>query len=142
MIDLNYSLRVAYKTALSALSIPSYYQSVPNNLNPDNYIVFRSIINNDASTKECSQTNTTIVVEIHTKQDVMNQGVSADTIARDVFNVLYPNRTSPLQINGGQIVNTELINDRTDEFVMESGEMFISRFLTFQHIIYQVSDIS
>ena len=72
----------------------------------------------------------------------MNQGVSADTIARDVFNVLYPNRTSPLQIDGGQIVNTELINDRTDDFVMESGEMFISRFLTFQHIIYQVSDIS
>jgi len=142
MIDLNYSLRIAYYNALSVLSVPVYYQSVPNNANPDNYIVFRSIQNNDASTKECSQTNTSITVEIHTKQGIMNQGISADTLARDVFNVLYPNRVSPLTINGGQIVNTELLSDNTQDFVMEGGEMFISRFLTFQHIIYQVSDIS
>lgn len=142
MIDLNYSLRVAYKTALSQLSVPVYYQAVPNNTYPDNYIVFRSITNNDDSTKTCNQTLTSITVEIHTKQDIMNQGISADTLARDVFNVIYPNRTDHLSINGGQIVNTECVQDNVQDFAMESGEMFISRFLTFQHIIYQVSDIS
>ena len=142
MIDLNYSLRVAYKTALSALSVPVYYQAVPNNTYPDNYIVFRSITNNDDSSKTCSQTVTNITVEIHTKQDVMNQGVSADTLARDVFNVIYPNRTEHLLINGGQIMNTQCVQDNVQDFQMESGEMFISRFLTFEHIIYQISDIS
>lgn len=142
MIDLNYSLRVAYKTALSALSVPVYYQAVPNNTYPDNYIVFRSINNNDDSSKTCSQTVTNITVEIHTKQDVMNQGISADTLARDVFNVIYPNRTDHLIINGGQIMNTQCVQDNVQDFQMESGEMFISRFLTFEHIIYQISDIS
>lgn len=142
MIDLNYSLRVAYKTALSALSVPVYYQAVPNNTYPDNYIVFRSINNNDDSSKTCSQTVTNITVEIHTKQDVMNQGISADTLARDVFNVIYPNRTDHLLINGGQIMNTQCVQDNVQDFQMESGEMFISRFLTFEHIIYQISDIS
>jgi len=142
MIDLNYSLRVAYKTALSALSVPVYYQAVPNNTYPDNYIVFRSITNNDDSSKTCSQTVTNITVEIHTKQDVINQGVSADTLARDVFNVIYPNRTEHLLINGGQIMNTQCVQDNVQDFQMESGEMFISRFLTFEHIIYQISDIS
>jgi hypothetical protein len=142
MIDINYSLRVAYFNALKVLSVPVYYQAVPNNINPNNYIVFRSIFNVDDSSKTCSQTTTTITVEIHTKQDVINQGVNSDTIARDVFNVLYPNRTEQLAIDGAQIVNTELLNDRTENFQMNSGEMFISRYLTFKHIIYQLSDIS
>jgi len=142
MIDINYSLRVAYFNALKVLSVPVYYQAVPNNINPNNYIVFRSIFNVDDSSKTCSQTTTTITVEIHTKQDVINQGVNSDTIARDVFNLIYPNRTEHLAIDGAQIVNTELLNDRTENFQMNSGEMFISRYLTFKHIIYQLSDIS
>jgi hypothetical protein len=142
MIDINYSLRVAYYNALKVLSVPVFYQAVPNNLNPNNYIVFRSIFNVDDSSKTCSQTTTTITVEIHTKQDIINQGVNSDTIARDVFNILYPNRTDQLSIDGAQIVNTELLNDRTENFQMNSGEMFISRYLTFKHIIYQLSDIS
>ena len=142
MIDINYSLRVAYFNALKVLSVPVFYQAVPNNLNPSNYIVFRSIFNVDDSSKNCSQTTTTITVEIHTKQDIINQGVNSDTIARDVFNILYPNRTDQLSIDGAQIVNTELLNDRTENFQMNSGEMFISRYLTFKHIIYQLSDIS
>ena len=51
MRDINEPLRVAYATQLLQVpSVPVYYQALPNNLNPDNYIVFRSINNNDAST--------------------------------------------------------------------------------------------
>ena len=142
MIDINYSLRVAYFDALKVLSVPVYYQALPNNTNPSNYIIFRSIINTDDSNKSCNQVVTTITVEIHTKQDVMNQGVSSDTLGRDVYNVIYPNRNDHLTINGAQIVNTEMVHDRTETFSLESGEMYISRYITFKHIIYQFSDIS
>jgi hypothetical protein len=142
MIDINYSLRVAYFNALKVLSVPVYYMALPNNLHPNNYIIFRSIINTDDSNKSCNQVITTITVEIHTKQDIMNQGVNSDTLGRDVYNVIYPNRTEHLSLDGAQIVNTEMLNDRTENFSLESGEMFISRYITFKHIIYQFSDIS
>lgn len=142
MIDLNYSLRVAYKAALSSLSVPSYYQNIPNNTRPDAYIIFGTIRNNDDSTKTCSQTETFISLEIYTKSDIVNQGISADTIARDVFNVIYPNRNTQLQIDGGQILQTELFEDSVPDVEFVDGVVYLIRTLVFKHIIYQKADIS
>lgn len=142
MIDLNYSLRVAYYTALQAAGVPVYYQTLPPNLNPDNYILFRSINNSDASTKGTADTSTTITVEIHTKTDQVNRGLSADTIANDVLDAIYPNKTDNLAITGGQILSTELVTDVVQDFQLNANEAYISRYLTFKHIIYQSSDIS
>ena len=143
MIDLNYSIRVAYYSALSGITgVPVYYQSVPNDVSPQNYIVFRSITNNEASTKNSSDTNTTVTVEIHTFQDVNNPGLNNDTIARDVYNRIYANGQFNLTIDGGQIVHTMLSSDDTQDFVMNGGRAYISRFITFKHKIFQTADIS
>jgi hypothetical protein len=142
MIDLNYSLRIAYKAALDNLGVPVYYQSVPPNERPLNYVVFRSINNVDRSTKSTSDTTTTITVEIYTRQQLVNRGLDADTIARDVYNLIYPNRHDHLVIDGGQIVSTEVLGDSVQNLTLQSGDAMISRFIIFKHIIYQSQDIS
>lgn len=143
MIDINNSLRNAYYNALSGIAgVPVFYQSVPPMVSPENYIVFRSITNNDASTINSSDTTTSITVEIHTWNDNMNSGLSADLIAREVFNRIYPNRQFNLTIDGAQIVQTQVSNDITQNFSINQNRTYISRFITFRHNIFQRSDIS
>ena len=143
MIELNYSLRVAYKTALTGIAnVPVFYQAVPPDQRPQEYIVFRSINSTDISTKNSSDTDTTVVVEIHTYSDVVNSGLSADAIAREVFNRIYANTQFNLSIDGGQIVHTKMQNDQTFDYTNTGGRSYISRFITFKHTIFQTGDIS
>ncbi len=143
MIDINYSLRIAYQNALTGIAgYPIFYQTVPPTVSPKNYIVFRSITNNDASTFNSSDTNTNITVEIHTWLDGMNNGLAADMGAREVFNRVYANPGFNLTIDGAQIVSTRLVQDITQDFINQQNRGYISRFLTFKHNIFQTADIS
>lgn len=142
MIDINYSLRIAYNTALSGIGCPVFYQQVPSNVSPDNYILFRSITNSDASTINSSDTNTSITVEIHTFKNGLNSGLDADMIAREVYNRIYPNPQAVLTLDGAQMVSTKLVNDVTQDFTNVQNRTYVSRFLTFRHNIFQRSDIS
>ena len=144
MIDINYSLRVAYMTALDGISgVPVFYQGVPSNQSPDNYIVFRGINNADASTINSSDTVTSITIEIHTyKDDGSINGVSADMISREVLNRIYPNSQFNLTIDGAQIVGTRLAGDTTRDFLNQQNRGYIQRDLTFRHHIFHSGDIS
>ena len=143
MIDINYSLRIAYTTALTGITgVPVFYQSVPNNITPDNYIVFRSITSSDVSGKTCSGTDTNVTVEIHTKNFVSNPGLNADTIAMDVFRRIYPYPGYTLPLDSAQMVRTDMVNDNTQDFTMNSGVQWISRFITFKHNIFHKHDLS
>ena len=144
MIDINYSLRIAYFAALNHCvdGVPAFYQAVPGTISPDQYIVFRSITNTDASTCNTSDTNTQITVEIHTFTDGSNSGLSADLVAREVFNRILPNPSGVLDIDGAQIVSTRLLNDVVQDAVTEGNRTYISRYLTFGHKIFHRSDIS
>lgn len=143
MIDINYSLRIAYQVALAGIAdYPVFYQMLPPNVSPRQYIIFRSITSNDASTFNSSDTNTTIVIEIHTWDDGLNSGLNADMGAREVFNRIYPNPGAVLTLDGAQMVSTQLVNDRTQDFTNNQNRTYISRYLTFRHNIFQRSDIS
>jgi hypothetical protein len=136
MRDINEPLRIAYAAALTQVpSVSCYYQYLPNNLNPDNYIVFRSINNNDASTKDSARLNTNITIEIHTKGNVGNQGISADTLADSIFQLVYPHKHTNLTLSRGRILWTQLANDVTQDFRQGNQFGYISRFLTFRHCI-------
>lgn len=143
MIDINYSLREAYYTALSGIAgVPVFYNMVPPNVSPTDYIVYRSITNSDASTMNSSDTDTQITVEIQTFEDGLNPGLSADMIAREVFNRILPNPGATLTLDGAQMVSTRLLNDITQPPVAQGNRMYVSRFLTFGHKIFHRSDIS
>lgn len=137
MRDINEVLRVAYAAALTQIQdVPVYYQYLPSKSNPDNYIVFRSITNIDSSTKSSFEFSTTITVEIHTKGNIGNRGLSADTIADQVFQIIYSSRQVNLSLSRGQIYNTEVANDVTQDFSQGNQFGYISRFITFRHLIY------
>lgn len=143
MIDINFSLRVAYTTALANIAgVEVFYMSMPNTKVPDNYIVFRGINSSDVSGKSCSVTDTNITVEIHTRDSVINQGLNADTIARDVFRRLYPYPSFVLPLDSAQMVRTDLVQDTTQDFTDVAGNQWISRLLTFKHNIAHRHDLS
>lgn len=143
MIDINYSLRIAYKTALTGISgVSVFYNVLPPNINPENYIVFRSITNTDASTMNSSDINCQVTVEIQTFENNLNSGLNADIIARDVFTRLLPNPSAVLTLDGAQMVTTRLLNDITQPPVSQGNRAYVSRILTFGHKIFLRSDIS
>lgn len=143
MIDINYSLRIAYYTALNGIvGVPVFYNMVPPTLSPTEYIVFRSITNNDASTINSSDIDLQITVEIQTFEDGLNSGLTTDMIAREVFNRIYPNPGAVLTLDGAQMVKTRLLNDITNVPVAQGNRMYVSRFITFGHNIFLRSDIS
>ena len=143
MIDINYSLRIAYYTALNGIAgVPVFYNMVPPNISPDNYIIFRSITNNDASTMNSSDIDLQITVEIQTFEDSLNSGLTADMVAREVFNRIYPTPGATLTLDGAQMVKTRMLNDITNVPVTQGNRMYVSRFITFGHNIFLRSDIS
>lgn len=143
MIDINISLRNAYNAALLGIDgVPVFFQSVPITISPQNYIVFRSITSNDASTFSTCDTNTSVTVEIHTWVDGSNNGLSADQIAREVYNRLYANPQFVLNIDGAQMVSTKLVQDTVQDFTTQNNRGYVSRYITFKHNIFQRSDIS
>ena len=143
MIDINYSLRIAYYTALNGIAgVPVFYNMVPPTVSPTEYIVFRSITNTDASTMNSSDINCQVTVEIQTFEDGLNSGLTADMIAREVFNRILPSPGANLTIDGAQIVKTRLLNDVSQPPVAQGNRMYVSRFITFGHNIFLRSDIS
>lgn len=142
MRDINEPLRIAYAAALTQIpGVGCYYQSLPSTANPDNYIVFRSINNVDFSTKGSFEFVTNITVEIHTKSNVANRGLSADNIADQVFNLIYWSRQDNISLTRGQVYNTEVANDVTQDFRQQNQHGYISRFITFRHLIYVEASI-
>lgn len=136
MRDINEPVRIAYAVALTQLpNIGVFYQFLPNNLNPDNYVVFRSLNSSDGSTKDSARLHFNITVEIHTKGNVGNQGISADTIADAIFQLVYPHKHINLTLTRGRIIWTQIANDVTMDFVQRNQFGYISRFLTFRHEI-------
>jgi len=144
MIDINYSLRIAYYSALNGAinGVPVFYNMVPPTVSPNDYIVFRSITNTDASTMNSSDINCQVTVEIQTFEDGLNSGLTADMIAREVFNRILPNPGANLTLDGAQMVKTRLLNDITNIPVAQGNRMYVSRFITFGHNIFLRSDIS
>lgn len=143
MIDINYSLRIAYFTALTGIGdTPVFYNMVPPTVSPNNYIVFRSITNNDASTISSSDIDLQITIEIQTFEDGLNSGLTADMIAREVFNRIYPNPQAVLTLDGAQMVKTRMLSDVTNTPIAQGNRFYVSRFITFGHNIFLRSDIS
>lgn len=143
MIDINYSLRVAYFNALTGIAgTPVFYNQLPPTVSPDNYIIFRSITNNDASTMNTSDINCQITVEIQTWEDGLNSGLDADQAAREVFTRILPNPGATLTLDGAQMVSTRLLNDITQPPISQGNRAYVSRFITFGHKIFLRSDIS
>ncbi len=144
MKDVNYPLRKVYYAALNgnitynSTLVRSFYQKAPDNITDSYYIVFAGITNNDVSSKQKSDTETSIRVTIHTHETKYNDGRAADDIARQIFNLVYPDKLNrpDLSADGLQIVNTRLQSDFPINYSVQGAQEYIDRVLTFVHRIY------
>ena len=143
MTDINYSLQIAYYQALIGIAgVPVFYNNLPVNVSPDNYIIFRSITSVDNSTFNTSDLNVQITVEIQTWESGLNNGLAASQAAREVLNRILPNPSATLTLDGAQMVTTRLLNDITNQQQGVGNRSYVSRFLTFGHKVFLRDDIS
>jgi len=136
MKDVNKPLRKAYFAALSVTGLPVYENALPNNLNPEEYIIFRGFDTTEASTKNSADTDTNVTVEIHTYKDIHNNSTVSENIADDVYRYIYALPQFVLPMDGMQMVQAQLVNDRTQDYGFVNGRMYIDRFITFKHNIF------
>lgn len=142
MKDVNYPLRKAYVTALTgltvgAVAVPVYYLAAPEEETAKAYITLNQVSNVDAGTFSSSNTNTSMQVQIHTWDDNGNPGKKADDIAGAVLAVIYPNPQTYLDMSADslQMVGTKLGGDQVQELADHGNRIFVTRILTFDHII-------
>lgn len=143
MKDVNYPLRKIYFAVLNGLlyndvPIKAFYQKAPDNIEDANYIVYAGISNSDVSSKQKSDTDTSMRVTIHTHEMKYNDGRAADDIAGLIFDLIYPesNAQGDLSSDGLQIVTTVLSSDTTMAYNIQGAREYLDRVLTFTHRIY------
>lgn len=145
MRDVNYPLQKAYFTVLSGIvydgiTVPVYYMTLPDNLNPDNYIIFGPVTNNDISTKGSADTSSLMRVTIHTKESKYNTGKAVNFIAGSVLQAIYPTSQAFLDLSADnlQMVAIELASDITQDYSIKNSVSFIDRILIFRQKVYQL----
>ena len=143
MKDVNYPLRKAYITALDgnitvdAVNVPVYYLQAPEEETSEAYITLNQVSNVDAGTFSDHKTTTSMQVQIHTWDDNGNAGKKADDTAGAVLAILYPNPQTVLNMSADslQMVGTRLAGDQVSELTGQGNRVFVTRILTFEHII-------
>lgn len=144
MKDTNWPLRKVYNTRLAGItyntiSVRAFYQKAPNDISDNYYIVFAGINNTDVSSKQKADTETSMMVTIHTFEQTYNDGRAADSIAGSIFTALYadPQAAKPdMSADGLQIVTTRLSGDQTQTYNIQGAREYLDRVLTFTHRIY------
>lgn len=142
MKSVNYALRKAYITGLNGLTVngqavPVYYLQAPESSTAANYIILTEVTNVDESTKNSSDTNTSMQLRIETWAEGGNAGKMADDIADAVYAIIYPNSQAVLNLvaDGFQMVSTKVTDDRVIDGEFGNRD-FVTRVITFRHYIY------
>jgi hypothetical protein len=137
MKDINTILqKKLYDILKPVLSCPIYYKYLPATIEPNEYVLINTITNIDASTQQSSDTDTTIIIGIYTKDSQANPGKIANDIAALVYQNLYPNRQFKPDLSPGfQVCSVQLVNDIVPDPLMTRNFIFINRFITFRYNI-------
>lgn len=143
MKSVNYALRKAYVSSLNGLTlnsnpVPVYYMEAPEDETSPAYVLLVSPSNVDVSTKDSSDTNTSMQVQIRTWAENGNAGKVADDLANDVYTAIYPNTHTVLDLSadGLQMVSTKMQNDSVNTISGHGNRTFVTRIITFTHNIY------
>jgi|SRR6185312_10425756 len=142
MKDCNYALQKAYNIELAniafeSVAVPAYFRSLPDNVNPSNYIIFDHVTNADSSTMNSADTNSSMRVTIHTFDLKYNTGKAAGDIGNQVLQIIYPNSQAVLDLSADnlQMVSTELVSDIPQDY-NQASRAYLDRILIFRHKIY------
>lgn len=141
MRDINTSLLTAYYNAINALNIPVYEGEEPDDVKDKIYAVISDVINIESSTKNSSDTNTTIQISVHSWEYKYNNSKTLNQTVDQILQAIKANSNDVLDLSafGLQMMNLTLQTDRTERFGEIGGKIFISRILIFQQDIFVIS---
>lgn len=147
MRDVNYPCQKSYLLALTGITfqsnnIPVFYQMIPDNIAPSNYVIFGPVSNNDASTMTSADTFTSMRVTIHTFSEKYNTGKAAAFIGGEILTRIYPTPQFVLDLSADnlQCVSTEMVQDLTQDYSNLTSRVYIDRIFIFRHRIYHRSN--
>lgn len=100
MKDVNTILpRKIYELLQPVVSCKVYYKYVPANETGNAYVSINTITNTDVSTQQTSDTDTTVMIGIYSRESQANPGKLVDDIAAAVYAAIYPNRQQTLDLS-------------------------------------------
>lgn len=138
MKDVNTILpRKIYELLQPVVSCKVYYKYVPANETGNAYVSINTITNTDVSTQQTSDTDTTVMIGIYSRESQANPGKLVDDIAAAVYAAIYPNRQQTLDLSPDfQNCSVALVNDVVMDATMTNTNILINRFLTFRFNIF------
>ncbi len=145
MVDVNSELRTSYYSLIAGnifingSAIPFYYSQVPiteTPVNPDNYLLLTSIFSTNINDDLYSQLTTIVQFTIVTKTLQNNAGAIKDSIASQLYGLIFPNvRAHSVQIISGQVFDTKPQNDIEQTSLNDGEKKVINRIVSFRHLI-------
>ena len=111
---------------------------VPKDLVEDAYVMVSAINNTDNSSMQSHDTITSVQVGIYTRSNTDNNATVINDLADKVYTTIMPAPINALFVNGFQVLTTELGNDTSPAPLDTGSQLFINRFITFNHkIVHQ-----
>lgn len=143
MRDVNGPIRKKYFEILNgalvynSVVIPVYNKYLPNTISAPYYLVIDTISNSNIPTKTSHITNTSVQFSIITKDTTANSGKAVDSIADQIYQIIYPYPNSKISLEPDfQVVFMEPVNDNSQTALQTNTAIYINRFITFAHRIY------
>ncbi len=138
MKDVNSALREKLYTLLNGNISASIYQNyLPASVNPSAYVIITTINNSDRSTLVSAHTTTVFQLNIYTKDTSANPGTMANTIAEEIYAIIYPLPNSVIDLSPDfQNAQLTLANDISPDAMQTSNAVYINRFISFRAYIY------
>jgi len=145
--DINLPLRKAYVKALNNIfyknkKVGVYYLNAPDDITGKTeffYIILRGLNNNESSTKNSTDNNARISIEITTWSDKYNDGNACDVIGNEVL-IAIADKSLPMGDDDMQMVSNRVTNDSTTDYTVRGQRVYVDRTIIFEHFIYQIKN--
>lgn len=143
MKDVNYPIRKKYFELLNGnliynnAAVSVYNKYLPSVISASSYVVINTISNTIIATKNSHITNTSVQLSIFTKDTTANDGKAVDSIADQIYQIIYPTPNSKISLEPDfQVVFMQPENDNSQTALQTNTAIYLNRFITFSHRIY------
>lgn len=117
--------------------VPVYDDYIPNTVATPWYVIIEVTSDVEIPTKTSVISDTSVQLSIFTKDTTANSGRAVDSIAGQVYDIIYPTQNSKISLEPEfQVVFMNRSNDTRLRALQTNNAIFINRFITFSHKIY------
>lgn len=117
--------------------VPVYNKYLPSTVITPWHVVIDTISNVNIPTKTSAISDTSVQLSIFTKDTTANSGKAVDSIADQIYLLIYPTPNSKISLEPDfQVVFQTPSGDNSFGALQTNTSIFLNRFITFSHKIY------